>query len=177
MKNLYKEVDTNLKLPCMANQFKQYMAKFNTKLNSDAKKIEETVNTRIPQLLVASGRGRKQQSTISKGGNLPEKLTNPQLTLSVRTIGKVMWSPLMKGVSQNTFVDGAIGLARQRLHRNKPNMGDPEATFLAWVMNLCQDSNIANLVIATGSAAASTYLEVYPDYTGNNAWDAAFGSP
>jgi len=175
VKSLYKKLDTNLKLPCMAGQFKQYMAQFNVGLNGDAKKIEETSNSRVPQLLVSSGKGRNQQPTISKGGNLPEKLANPQLKQSVRTVGRVMWSPLMKGVSQNQFIDLAIKLARLKLHPD-PNISDPDAYILVQIQRITQDTSVEAVVQTTASSAASVYLEIYPDYAGINSWDAAFGS-
>jgi hypothetical protein len=175
VKDLYKDLEQNIKLPCAAGQFKQYMSKFNVELKGDAKKIEETATTRIPQLLVTSGKGKKQQSTISKGGNLPEKLCNPSMNHTIRTAGRVMWSPLMKGVTQNQFIDLAIKLARRRLHPNSLSTKSPDEEFENQVKNLVKDEKIAALVYTTASIAANVYLEIYPDYVGNSAWDTALG--
>jgi hypothetical protein len=95
--------------------------------------------------------------------------------MTVRTIGKVMWSPLMEGVSQNQFTDLAISLARKRLHTPPLQLADEEAKVFEAGKSYSKDSAVAEVLIGTLSTAASVYLEIYPDYAGTASWDTALG--
>jgi hypothetical protein len=175
VETLYKGVPLTLKVPLLQGNLKQYMAKFNIGLKPMSKKVEETARSRITNLLVQSGTGRNKRTVISKGGNLPEKLRADGLNLSVRTIGKVMWSPLMVGMSQNQFTDLAISLARRRLHGKLAILQAEEEKILDQCVALTKDDAVANVAYGTLSTAASVYLEIYPDYNGNTSWDTALG--
>jgi len=175
IKTLYEGIDKNLKLPSIKGSFKEYMSKFNISLTSHAKAVEVASNQRIPYLLASTRKGRALTKTIVKGGNLPEKLQSPDLTdQKVRDVGKVLWSPLM-GVTQNTFVDLAIRLARNRLHPRGESISEIEDSLEQHLVALNLTEAGFGVTRATLNIAASVYLEIYPDYAGNTSWDSAFG--
>lgn len=91
------------------------MSAFLCKKNSVIQKIEEAVKNRIPQLLVTSGKGKKQQTSICKGSTLEDKIS--AVVPKPRTVALLMWSPL-SGLKQAPFADIVMKLARCRLIKN-----------------------------------------------------------
>jgi hypothetical protein len=174
VESLYKGLPQTLKVPLPQGSLKQYMAKFNIELKPMIKKIEETARSRITNLLVSSGNGRTKRSSIAKGGNLPEKLRNQGLDLSVRTIGKVMWSPLFSDVSQNTFVDKALHIAHKRFDPTPgEDLSEEEGKICKDLPGLCKTTEGKAAIVGTLSLTANIYLEIYPDFAGTASWDSA----
>jgi hypothetical protein len=175
VENLYQGIPRTLKLPLAQGMLKQYMGKFNIGLTPMSKKVEECARSRIPNLLVQVGTGRQRRTVIAKGGNLPEKLRNDSINHTVRTIGKVLWSPLFKGVTQNLFTDMALRYTRKRLHSPQSNLTAEEELIRNECNTLTANPEVGSVLYGTLATAASVYLEIYPDYTGNPAWDTALG--
>jgi hypothetical protein len=146
----------------------------NISSDSVIKNIEDCVDLRIPMLLIVEGRGKSTKKVIVKGGNLPEKLIKCNGGLSVRTIGKVLWSPLIKGFTQNVFIDMCFSQARSLIERGKGKKG-PD--FLTSQLDSETDPEMKSLLAGASSSinqAASVYLEVYPEHTDKESWNAIF---
>jgi len=173
IRNLYKQIPNNtLKLP--PGGLKTLMVEFNIRNPPLVKTVEDAAQARIPLLLVSTGSGKNRRQAIAKGGNLPEKLINISGGESVRTIGKILWSPLYK-VSQSEFVEASLKLARNKLSKNS-NMEKIEDSILTNLYKLGLDSKTSSEIYSSISSAATVYLEIYPDHEGSPAWDAAIRS-
>jgi hypothetical protein len=155
-------------------QVSSLMREFNIENSSITKKIEESRIARIPELLVDAPRvrGQKPQKTIAKGSGLPEKLLSLQGGESVRTIGKVMWSPIIMGYNKNQFIDLTIKEVNGQNQRGKSYIG----SLMVKASN-DEDEDLEELLKGVEpfvAIAAQTYLEILPDRRGNPAWDAVF---
>jgi len=149
---------------------------FNIPNAETTRKIEEAKKNRLPELLVKAPkvRGKSQEMTIAKGSGLPEKLISLNGGDSVRTVGKVMYSPLC-GLTRNDFTDTVIkevnSILSGRGSRTARIISANEASTEARVVELVAKSRVAEPFV---TAAASVYLEVIPDRRGNTAWDGTF---
>jgi hypothetical protein len=148
---------------------------FNIENPTNIKKIEEARTSRIPDLLVDAPkvRGQKPEKVIAKGAGLPEKLIAIGGGDSVRTIGKVMYSPLIRGLTKNTFIDLVIREVNGILR----NRGSLVATRIAQLAAVNpQPAELETLTNAESyvTIAAQTYLEIIPDRRGNSTWDGVF---
>jgi hypothetical protein len=139
------------------------------------KKIEAAASARIPELLVKAGKGKDKKDVITKGGSLAEKLISINGGNTVRTIGKVLWSPEYLGFNRTQFAEHAMAQARS-LHLREPN------NYLARETERLSAAgqNPTNLqcwrdVIPHFNQAAQIYLEAIQENQGNASWDAAFG--
>jgi hypothetical protein len=150
-----------------------YIGGFNNANPAIITAIEGAKASRIPMLLVTTGRGRSAARVIAKGSTLPEKLRSIDGGDSVRTIGRVLYSPLT-GVSQNEFVSMAIRAAVQ-MHSKGSNVTDIADNFMVLAST---DTNVdltqRKRLWSSVELAAQTYLEVVPDRAGFPAWDAIF---
>jgi hypothetical protein len=150
-----------------------YIDGFNTANPATISTIETAKASRIPMLLTVTGRGRSATTAIAKGSSLPSKLQVINGGDSVRTIGRVLWSPLM-GCTQNEFISEAMKLASE-LYSSKVTITQAAATYLGgWATAPQKSQDQAKQDWASIEQAAQTYLEVIPDRSGNAAWDAAF---
>jgi hypothetical protein len=151
-----------------------YIAGFNIANPSIIVNIENAKASRVPMLLTTTGRGRSAVQAIAKGGNLSAKLLAIDGGDSVRTIGRVLYSPL-NTVSQNEFVSLSMKLAVQMHKRGN------EILCLDWYLAgfINADQNTVDQRKADWASielAAQTYLEVIPYREGNATWDAVFAS-
>jgi hypothetical protein len=145
-----------------------------TTVSDLAKRIEEYAQKRIPELLITEGRGKTQRKTIVKGSNLPEKLKNINGGDSVRTIAKVMWTP-MCDLTLARFCDAVMSVAKQRNNRKD--------SILESYNDLIQEGHTLSFeqeAILSAEhwiqEAVEIYLEVIPDKSGQVAWDSCFGT-
>jgi hypothetical protein len=172
VKDRYKSIpDTFQHLPLKG--IGAYIGGFNIANPPIISIIEDAKASRIPMLLTVTGRGRSANQAIAKGGTLPQKLHAISGGDSVRTIGRVLYSPLNK-VSQNEFVSQAMRLAAQ-LHTGKSNLTSASNQFMEGFSKSDQEFIIQmSTDWSSIELAAQTYLEVIPDRMGNPAWDAVF---
>jgi hypothetical protein len=150
------------------------IAAFNIRSPQMIKNIDDAKSKRVANLLVSTGRGRNQTKEISKGGNLPEKLLAINGGDSVRTIGKVMWSPLYEGTSQNEFADIVMRNANSMLQRNGLPYIDVLLNAARDVPARRQEYERLEAIMAPVGQATQVYLECIPDHQGNQAWDSVF---
>jgi hypothetical protein len=174
IRRLYKQIpDTTQTLP--PGGLGSIIAEFNQLNSAKVKLIEDAKSKRIPMLLVTSQRGKLRTSVISQGGNLPEKLIHLDGGDSVRTIGRVLWSPIY-GIPQNAFVDVAMRLTSNSLR----GVG---ATTCEAEIQEAQKRGSVDLVgqlqqcSAAVNQTVNVYLEVLPNKHGNPSWDSVFGTP
>lgn len=156
------------------NGLQDVLSSFTLAKSDRSKKIEDTARSRVPDLLVETGSGRNKRKVIVKGGTLGEKLLSINGGNSVRTIGKVTWSPEY-GLQKMQWIDACMGQARSLHLRTTPTwleetyrrLGSAaaDATLLEWYRGL--EPAI--------SAAAQIYLEAIQENTGNPTWSATFG--
>lgn len=154
------------------------VAAFNIRAPPLIKDIEDAKSKRISNLLVTTGRGRNQTKEISKGGNLPEKLLAINGGDSVRTIGKVLWSPLYVGTTQNEFTDLVMRNANSMLRREGNVLPYLDTLLIAARNNPAMREEVERLesIMAPVGQATQVYLECIPDHQGNQAWDSVFPS-
>jgi hypothetical protein len=153
-----------------------YIAGFNIANPANISNIEATKISRVPMLLTTVGRGRSAVQAIAKGGNLPAKLRAIDGGDSVRTIGRVLYSPL-NGMSQNEFISLSIRLATQLQKGSKGNASAISTDFFTHFSEMDEDNAaLMKSDWASVELAAQTYLEVLPDKLGIPAWDATFAS-
>jgi len=157
------------------NKAATIMSTFACPNNDLTRRIEETKMQRIPELLVLGPKqkGKTQDKTIAKGSGLPEKLINIGGGDQVRTIGKVMYTPLVVGLTRNEFVDYSIREANSRMKRQESFVARQLA---AWADRDDRRDQYTQLELAQPFivAAATVYIEVIPDRRGNAAWDGVF---
>lgn len=173
---LYTGIDLNLKGPLMSGQFKQYMAKFNIEHEPVAKRIEDRAKTRIPMLLVSVGTGRRVTKQIAKGGNLPEKIKDQKLDLSVRTPAKILYSSLYEGVPEGMFVDLCITSAKTSITGNDERVVSAAARLAGECKNLLANKEMSEGFMSLVRLAATVYTEIYQEYRGTPSWDAIMAS-
>jgi hypothetical protein len=149
------------------------MSRFNVKTDSSIKTIGNTAQARIPMLLVSQGSGKSRRQVIAKGGNLPEKLYSINGGDSVRTVGKVLWSPTY-GLPQSDFIESAIRYGRNKISQSV-RLNDEEDKLLDFLKRVIKEEEKIRPCYGALSTAATVYLEVYPDHAGTPAWDAALG--
>jgi len=154
------------------------MTRFNIQNPDQVKSIEESRANRIPELLVNAPRqrGREQEKTIAKGTDLPAKLIAMDGGNTIRSIGKVMWSPLCTGMSRNTFTDIAMREARAVVTGGGSSIARRINT-LSDMEHPPEELNVLTNAQSFLLAASSCYLEVIPEKRGNPAWDGAFPPP
>jgi len=151
-----------------------YFAEFSVKSPAQLQLIEDTKSKRIPDLLVTTRMGKKQVSEIAKGGSLSEKLITIGGGNSVRTIGKVLWSPT-SGISQVQFTNAVMTIAVECYHNS----------FYSQVEVI--DKTIEDLKVRDKSAnwerardsihvGVTTYLEIIPGRESDPSWAVLFRS-
>jgi hypothetical protein len=145
--------------------------------SQDAKQIEETAKARVPNLLISTGSGKSAKKVIAKGQDLAEKLITADGGASVRTISKVLWSPLyQQGITQQLWTTSILRQTKDlNLREKNPfftavsnRVTDPKQTQSL-------DDTAIYMHITHMEAAVTTYLEVLPDKIGTQSWDATFG--
>jgi len=147
---------------------------FNISMPQVVKDIEDAKNRRIPYLLVSTGKGRGKTVEIAKGGNLPEKLLHTSGGDGVRTIGRVLWSPIT-GYTTNAFIDLVINQCRSMIRKEKVSFLDHLITTT--VTNGDKDTHGRLLQCsASVNQAAQLYLEILPDHAGEQSWGSVFGT-
>jgi hypothetical protein len=149
------------------------MSRFNIKTDSSIKTIGNAAQARIPMLLVSQGSGKARRQVIAKGGNLPEKLYSINGGESVRTVGKVLWSPVY-GIPQSDFIESAIRYGRNKISKVN-SLNDEEDKLLDLLKRVIKEEEKIRPCYGALSTAATVYLEIYPDHAGTPAWDAALG--
>jgi len=158
------------------NNVASIIALFNIENTSEVKKIEEYRATRIPELLIDGPKPKKGEpptKLIAKGSGLPEKMINISGGNTVRSIGKVMYSPLIKGYTRNEFIDFSIKETNSLRHKK----GQSLMMRMRTAAHEHEDYDTEMLLEGLSpyvTAAAQTYLEIIPDRSGNPAWDAVF---
>jgi hypothetical protein len=151
----------------------EILKRFNIETPKTIKDVEDAKSKRIPLLLVKSGKGKNQKTEIAKGGNLPEKLISIEGGDSVRTIGKVLWSPNM-AISTNEFIDLVIKNTNSMLDKSV------KSAYIDVILSELRDKGQAQkhdqiaASIGAINQATTVYLEVLPDKRGNSTWDAVF---
>jgi hypothetical protein len=150
------------------------LAKLNIKQSQNISVIESAKQKRIPSLLVKARRGRNQNNEIVKGNSLPEKLMNIEGGESIRTVGKVLWSPCT-GITQTVFVDTALRIVRDNLHDGKFPTIEDLVTHLEQVAPEERNTAALRRAMPDLGVAIATYLEILPDKRGNPSWDSYFG--
>jgi hypothetical protein len=104
--------DVSLSDSLQRKEVNNHMSKMaKTSHSSEAKRIIECANRRIPLLIVKSRSRKSKETTIISGSSLPEKISNAGIT-SIRDIVKVLWSPLMDPLK----VGDCIGIVSSVLH-------------------------------------------------------------
>jgi hypothetical protein len=171
IKDSYKRIPDNFQDSLMLGGLGQLMQQFNKKSTALIKTIENAAQARIPMLLVSTGSGRTRRQAIAKGGNLPEKLLNINGGDSVRTIGKVLWSPTL-GVTQTEYVEASLKLARFKLTRPS-ELDDLEEKIMEGFQRTLQDEIKVRTVISSLFNTSTVYLEVFPDHESSPTWVAA----
>jgi hypothetical protein len=171
IKDSYKRIPDNFQDSLMLGGLGQLMQQFNKKSTALIKTIENAAQARIPMLLVSTGSGRTRKQAIAKGGNLPEKLLSINGGDSVRTIGKVLWSPTL-GVPQTEFVEVSLKLARTKLTKSS-ELDNLEKKIVDDLTKVFQDDVKVKTAVSSLFNASTVYLEVFPDHESNPAWVAA----
>jgi hypothetical protein len=141
------------------------------------KQIEDSANSRIPELLVSAGRGKDKKQVICKGGSLPEKLISINGGNTVRTIGKVLWSPEYLGFNRTQFTEHAMAQARSLNIREERNYVSRETERMGAAGQSPNALTFWRDVIPHVNQAAQVYLDAIQENLGNPSWDAAFGVP
>jgi hypothetical protein len=137
--------------------------------------IEESKSKRIPDLLVTTRKGKSQVQEIAKGSTLSEKLVTIGGGQSVRTIGKVLWSPLY-GVNQTTFVQEVLYLTAMARADSKYTLGE-HFEIRSQGLEKQGHASFKEIVRVRSDIlhAVSTYLDVIPDRMDQDSWRSAFG--
>jgi hypothetical protein len=164
---LFKEIPLGMTLTNL-------LSRLAVPLSKEYKIIEDAKSKRINDLLVVEGRGRTTRRVIAKGSDLPEKLIGINGGDSVRTIGKVLYSPHACANPQNAFISAVLAEVRsQNLREGR--------TFIQVIQDLDEQGksspNQRKILddLPMISLAVQTYLEVLPDRVGSVSWDSAFG--
>jgi len=175
--DLYDQLPSKISDMGPKNNVATYVQRFNISNTEVAKKIEECKSTRIPELLVdgPKGKDRKPTKMIAKGSDLPQKLSSINGGDSVRTIGKVMYTPVVQGFTKNQFVDLVVKEVNSKL-------SDARFSYLSKMITKLETDKTAPsselekyvMVEPYVSLATSVYLEVIPDRRGNSSWDGVF---
>jgi hypothetical protein len=174
IKRKYENLPTTFDRLGQSKSLNKYLSELAVPLSETSKRIESAKSSRIPYLLVQSGRGRSAAKTIAKGGDLPEKLIAIEGGESVRTISKVMYSPLIRDWSYTAFAQAVQLEVRSRnLRDNESLLGYCRRKVQEGTAN--PDQAKADEYSSAIEAAAQVYLEVLPDKRGNVAWDSTFG--
>jgi len=152
------------------------LAKLQTAHTPDPKRIEEAKTRRIPELLISEGRGKLTKKVIAKGGDLPEKLTAIKGGDSVRTIAKVLYSPVCnRTIEINDWIHAIMAETRSRNLREGTTFFDKIENKI----NLKDELTLTEIAITQNvgdmQVAIQTYMEVLPDRFGSPAWDTTFG--
>jgi hypothetical protein len=173
IKEVYKNIPNRFQ--SLVGGIGSIIEEFNKPNPPTIKRIEAAKQNRISSLLTVTGRGRNQSKEISKGGSLQEKLININGGESVRTIGKVLWSPVFTGITQNQFVDLVMRNAYSMLDRDRD-----KTYYDAQLSKMANDgvpgTQLNNFAALSGAVAQATqvYLEIIPDHRGNPTWDSVF---
>jgi hypothetical protein len=109
------------------------MSYFQIKSDPLIKLIEDNARSRIPYLLIQTGRGKNRTSSIVKGSTLTDKIAAMDCE-DPRTIVRLMYTPLQK-FTTTTFTDLTIRLVRARLFKSETN-------FYKQQEQLCQDDKV-----------------------------------
>jgi hypothetical protein len=133
------------------------------------KQIEEYSRKRIPQLLVASGRGRNAQKNIAAGSTLVDKLQNVQGGPSIRSPAIVMYSPLYGGTSE-LFINSSLNLTRAIMRT--PGEGDMQEKF----DQMCNNSNDLNSQSLNFKEGVKAMYYIYNDLMQYRYGDASWNS-
>jgi len=138
------------------------------------KKIEETARGRIPDLLVETGKGKDKRKVIVKGTTLGDKIIAINGGPSVRSVGKLLWSPEY-AVPKAEWIDACMGQARSLNLREDPDWisrtinrlstAGADPTVLSWYRRITPHIQ----------TAAQIYLDCIQENTGNVTWDSTFG--
>jgi len=147
------------------------IAALNPNKDDMTKFIEDAKSKRIPYLLITTGNKNRRISRIVTGSSLDQKLISLGGGDSVRTIGKVMHSPLYIGVSSNMFVDVCIKQARSIYLKNDTSYLQTLAANPDLV-----GANITARILAYQadiSVVSTVYLECFQEHRGNETWEAS----
>jgi hypothetical protein len=148
---------------------------FNVRVDARIKNIEDAKSSRIPYLLVK----RRQKGVkgpvdvISKGGSLADKLRDCGGGESVRTVAKVMWSPLT-GIPQSEFVPKAIIAGYETVNATLHSVW----TYIDSQYPSIRDGADVKPRLALRNSlysCAQLYSDIYEDKRGIPSWDSAFG--
>jgi hypothetical protein len=175
IRELYSKIpkDYNLLGPDGLNT---YFKECSVKNAPEVQEIEDAKTKRIPDLITTTRKGKKVINQIAKGSTLSEKIASIGGGDSVRTIGKVLWSPLTR-MTQAQFVKEAMDIAA--FVRNTPG-SSVGMTIENRILNLSggEGAKLAATISANSaeiSQAVSTYLDVIPDRQDNESWKSTFG--
>jgi hypothetical protein len=169
-----KLVSHNLRDAIEVESLSIRVARMQSAHSRPTKVIEEAKSRRIPELLVSEGRGRSTKKVIAKGSDLPEKLISIKGGESVRTIAKVMYSPLSEGLDISNWTNLVMGEARLTNLRQETLYQTIMAKERANVALSANDRLFLEHYPSI-KTAVQVYMEIIPDRTGNSAWDTTFG--
>jgi len=137
-----------------------------------SKKIETAKSSRIIPLTATSGKGVKAVSKIVQGGSLTEKLIKINGGPSVRTIAKVMWSPLTS-VTPEMFAANILLAVRCRISISNKKLNPKDMQTM--------EENCGKAEYACGndhsitSSAIQCYLDLIEDNAEASSWKTTFG--
>jgi hypothetical protein len=142
--------------------------------SSRFKKIEETARSRIPDLLIETGKGKDKRKVIVKGATLGDKIVAINGGSSVRSVGKLLWSPEY-ALPKAEWIDACMGQARSLNLRESPDWlartihrlgaAGADPTILDWYRKISPHIQ----------TAAQVYLDCIQENVGNSTWDSTFG--
>jgi hypothetical protein len=138
------------------------------------KKIEETARSRIPDLLVETGKGKDKRKVIVKGATLGDKIIAINGGSSVRSVGKLLWSS-EHAIPKAEWIDACMGQARSLNLRETPDWlartiqrlgaAGADPTILEWYRR----------ITPAIQHSAQIYLDCIQENSGNTTWDTTFG--
>jgi hypothetical protein len=152
-----------------------YFNEFSIKNPAKIQIIEDNRSKRIPELLVVTRRGKQQDKSIAKGSTLNEKLISIDGGDSVRTIGRIMWSPLC-GVTQINFINQCMSITSEIVHKKNISSSEIISVTLSELSggekDKTQDWKKAEGLIHD---CVSVYLECIPRREKDLSWTQVFG--
>jgi hypothetical protein len=153
---------------------KSYFGEMSKKHPPKIQTIEDAKCKRIPELLESTRRGKTTVNQIVKGSSLSEKLINANGGTSVRTIGRVIWSPLNK-LNQNAFANRAMMIASLTKLEQKSSAEEILSSQIHEIAKnnpteaAAMESDMTDILVAV-----STYLDIIPNKVDNETWRTTF---
>jgi len=139
----------------------------------EIKQIEQALSMRIPSLLTGT-KGPRGAQRIVPGGTLAEKLKNLGGGDSIRTIGRIMWSPLC-GLTKDSFTNFCLEISKKQIQRGFRE----EDTLEIYIEKYLAKQSMPNGKIEKTKSlliqACTLYVEIAPDKVKEPAWSQTLG--